>query len=152
MYKLMPGGKLTVEDGAILEVGLLTVYDNSFVDRLSGYQANVGVYPTAYPSTSSYHGTKLESGRLTVRGILNATTLAGNVYADADGAVIKVTGATSKTTYEPTVVNKSGITGKAEDWQQITQSLKLIYGNEITDIVLNSAYISAAGNWVPGID
>ena len=137
-YKLMPGAKFVVEKGAVLNIGALTVYDDTFVDVLSGYQANVGVYPTVYPTTSSLAGTKLASGFINVRGTLNATALAGNVHTDSDGAVIKVSGETTIVTYEPTVITKGTLSGSVDDVQTITKTLKLIYtdsnGNAINTV------------------
>ena len=151
-YKILPGSKLTVEDGAILNVGSITVYDDTFKDTLSGTYPGTGVYPTVYPDISSNKGEKLAGGLLIVRGIVNATNLAGDVYTDSNGAIVKVTGGTTITTYEPTVITKGTIKGKVDDHQTIVKTLKLIYGNELTDIELNIAYISVSGEWVPGID
>ena len=126
-YKLMPGCKFVIEEGAVLNIGSLTVYDNSFVDTLSGYSPDVGIYPTVYPTTSSLSGTPLASGLLIVRGTLNATDLAGDVYTDTDGAVVKISGNTKITTYEPTIVTKGLLYGSVDEHQTITKFLRLVY-------------------------
>ena len=128
-YKMMAGSKITVESGAKLVVSdTLTIYDNTFVDRLSGYRTDLCVYPLVYPNTSSLKGGKIPSAVLLVRGVLEAKNLAGNVYTDSGNAVVKVSGNTTITTDEPTVINQTLLgTGSVDEFQQVTRYLKLIY-------------------------
>ena len=144
-YKMLPGSSLTIEAGAKLTVnGVLTVYDNTFEDRLGGIYPYTGIYPVYYPKDSSYYtgatvningtiytvgdgGTRLPSAKLTVRGSLKAGTLAGDVYTDTLGATVEVTEKTRYTSYEPTVIVRPSLTGKVTDYQTVTRVLKLIY-------------------------
>jgi len=150
-YKIMPGCKFTVEAGAKLNVGTLTVYDNTFVDRLGGTYPNTGLYPTVYPSDSSYSGIALAGGKLTVRGTLNATNLAGDVQTNIGGSVITVSGNRRITTYEPTIINKGLLKGSVDERQTVTRSLKLIYTdadgnviNALSAIIPGATYTSDA--------
>ena len=150
-YKIMPGCKFTVEAGAKLTVGTLTVYDNTFVDRLGGTYPNTGLYPTVYPSNSSYSGIALAGGKLTVRGTLNATNLAGDVQTNIGGSVITVSGDRRITTYEPTIINKGLLKGSVDERQTVTRSLKLIYTdadgnviNALSAIIPGATYTSDA--------
>ena len=144
-YKLMPGSKLTVEEGVKLVAGTLTVYDDSFVDRMhDGYVA--GVYPTVYPEDSSLAGQKLASAELVVNGTIEATNLAGTVYTVGDNPVIKVSGKSILSTYEPTIVVKSSIgVGQVDEVQTVTRYLRLVRAEYIKDeetdeLILNEIF------------
>ena len=145
-YKMLPGSKLIVESGAKLVIKTLTIYDNTFVDRMSGYSLTAGVYSTEYPETSSLAGQKLPSAILIVRGTLEAENLAGNVYTDSGNAIVIVKGNTTISVKEPTVITKPIIEGKVEEHQTITRYLKLIYtdGIYLTDGNLNALYTISA--------
>ena len=126
-YKIMPGASIIVEKGAKLVAGFITIYDDTFVDRLGGYGVSTGIYPTAYPTLSTLRGTKLKGGMLLIRGELEVRDLAGDVYTDTDGAILKVTGQTTISTKEPTIINKGLIFGSVDEHQTIVRSLRLIY-------------------------
>ena len=140
-YKMLPGSKLTVESGATLEVGTLTIYTaESFDDRLGGVYPNTGLYPEVYPSMSSLKGTTIKDAWLMVRGHLRASNLGGNVNTDIGNATVIVSGSSSVTSYEVTTVNKGtlGLAGVVGEHQIITRYAKLVYcdsnGKEISAV------------------
>ena len=137
-YKIMAGAVMTVEEGAKLTAGLITIYDDTFVDRLGGYGISTGIYPTVYPAISTLKGIKLAGGKLVIRGELEVRDLAGDVYADSDGAKLSVSGKTTIETKEPTIINKGLIFGSVDEHQTVVRSLRLIYvdsyGNELSHI------------------
>ena len=138
-YKLLPGGKLTIEQGATLTITTLTIYSASdFDDVLNGTYPGTGVYPEVYPASSSLSGVALADGYLLVRGSLIVTNIGGNVYADSDSATVTVSGSTSMTTLEPTCVEKGILTGSVTAEQSIPTVLKLLYVIGKPDIYNNT--------------
>lgn len=146
-YKMLPGSKLTVEAGAKLIIeDTLTIYDNTFVDRLGGEYPNTGLYPTVYPATSSLAGQNLPSAIFIVRGTVEAVNLAGNVYADSGNAVVIVSGNTTVSILEPTVITRPIFAGQVDEHQTVTRYLKFIYTDGVyrTDGNLNELYAISA--------
>ena len=139
-YKLLPGSKFVVEEGAKLVAGTITVYDDTFFDRMyDGYVA--GVYPTRYPDTSTLVGQKIPSAIFVVNGILETKTLAGTVYTESDDITIKVSESSQFTTYEPMIITRELIYGEIQKYQTITRYLRLVYTDgTYSDGVPNELY------------
>ena len=146
-YKMLPGSKLTVESGATLEIGTLTIYTAaSFDDRLGGVYPNTGLYPEVYPSMSSLKGTTISDAWMMVRGHLKVNNLGGNVNTDTGNATVIVSGSSSVTSYEVTTVNKGtlGLAGVVGEHQIITRYAKLVYCDS------NEKEISAVSSIIQG--
>ncbi len=142
-HKLLPGAKLTVEKGAVLNTADLNIYE-TFYDRLG-----TCMYPVKNPENSS----ALSGAELTVRGTLKSTNIGGKVNTDTDGAVVEVTGSTVVTTKEVTRTSGSGLTAKVNSDQSITNSLTLYYNGTMkigyTERGSSDAnvFTSASGTW-----
>ncbi len=117
-YKILPGGSLTVEQGAKLTAKTLTVY-KSGTDAAAGQYKDLLVQCT-YPSGKA-------DGVLIVNGQLTAANLGGDVLAYADGAVVTVTSAVNVSTHEATATSGSSLMAKVSSWQTIVAALNLYY-------------------------
>ena len=170
--KMMPGSTFIVESGAELNVNWLSIYKN-FTDYMG-----TGKYKPNYPDylTSPLAGTLIPAARFVIRGSVIATSIGGDVYADAGGARLEVTGAVKVSSYEPTKTNGSlSMLTRVEERQKITSYLKLYYGENtvgytVTGIVYESdaslgvwthppieipptiAFTPPAGSWVTTTD
>ena len=152
-YKMMPGSKLTVEEGAILNVNELTIYD-VFNDPI--YNTDNGAitcpYPTVYPASSSLSGQSIPHAIVTVRGGIVASKLAGDVYADSNGATLIVNNATTIVTYELEKHSGNVLAASAGSYLPVTKDLRLIYNNELTTFVIGETYMTINGLWAIGVD
>ncbi len=138
-YKMLPGNTFTVEQGAYLEIGSLSVYE-TFIDLL-----DTCPYPTVNPNTKE----ALEPALLTVRGELVAANLGGHVYTDTDGARVTVTDSVIVTTNEITAVSGTSISTSVSSYQSITNVLQLHYGDNVFGYTNVNSYTSESSieNW-----
>ena len=152
-YKIMPGSKLTIEEGAMLTINELSIYD-VFVDPV--YNTDNGAvtcpYPTVYPASSSLSGQTLAPGKLIVRGSLVANVIGGDVYTDCDGASVKVNNATTITTKEVEKHHGSSLSASVDSHISITKTLKLIFNNELTSFEMGETYKTVNSVWTKVID
>ena len=125
-YKLMPGSKLTVEQGAELSVNWMVVY-TEFIDTVTDGTNSPGWYYTYNPVTKEV----LDEAKLIVRGTLIASTLGGKVYTDTAGAKVKVTGKTQNVeSKEPTEYYSLSFASFISNSQTISKSLELLVINQ----------------------
>ena len=122
-YKLMPGSKMTIEEGAKLIINTLSIY-SSFTDNV--YHTDDGARPGRYPDGK-------DPAILIVRGALEADYLGGDVYADRNGVTVIAKYGTSVVTYEPSNYSGSTLSATVETRQTITTTLKLLYFTDSND-------------------
>ena len=142
--KLLPGAKLVVEAGAQLNIDKLCIYGSSmesdvnvtgakpFIDAI-----HAGVYPKNLPAAE-----------FIVRGTVIAETLAGIVKTDVENAVVKVTGSTSMTTREPTVMTGESTSAQITEDKAYTWNLVLVYTERVSNPIVSKDYKSKDGTWI----
>ena len=142
--KLLPGARLVVQPGAQLTVDQLCIYESSM-------ESDVGV-EGSQPFIDAIHAGKyplnLPAAEFIVRGTVIANVLAGNVKTDVDNAMVQVTGSTTMTTYEPTVMTGENTSAQITEDKAYTWNLVLIYVERVSDIKIGKDYKSKDGTWV----
>ena len=122
-FKMLPGAVLTVNKGAYLNItGNLSIYDefNESVVRITDGKEK---------TTQSYPKGKAPA-LLMVYGRLEATSIGGDVYADANGAVVKVNSGTSAITHEVLVYLDDDWSSEIRSIRTVVKSFKLHYVTE----------------------
>ena len=144
-FKMLPGAVLIVEEGAELNVKSLSIYE-TFVDTVNNGSSWPGIYPSIYPASSKNKaGQAVPGAKLLVRGTLIAEELGGDVYTDVGDAKVKVTKLMTIETSEPTLYVGSLFSTEITEYQYITRTLRLIYGNNVySSLELGKAYKSNA--------
>lgn len=137
MFKLMPGSKMTIAQGAKLTVKELTVY-SSFVDG--------NTVSTKYPQNYSERDTTLTGAlppaELIVNGSISANKLAGNVWSEnANGAQVSAK-TVSYSVKEPS--------GNGSDSTSTSYTLQLLFGSNtaVTHSGSGKVYITENSAWV----
>lgn len=97
--KLLTGSSLTINNGVTVNASSLIVYTAFFDSGLNVNKKRAGV--EAYPNKSGAI-LKIENG-----GLINATSVAGNVYSDSSNNIV-CSGSTSITSKEPWGYGSSG--------------------------------------------
>ncbi len=137
-YKLLPGAKLTVNNGADLALGELNIYEN-WTDTI------VGLRPYG-------EGKSLSGAQFIVNGTVNANYLGGKVLTNGSTGKLTVNTKSSLVTYESTgAVNGSSISASVA-FKSIANSLELhLYKNGSVDDVTTSvgigSYIAKNNGW-----
>ena len=142
--KLLPGARLVVQPGAQLTVDQLCIYESSM-------ESDVGV-EGSQPFIDAIHAGKyplnLPAAEFIVRGTVIANVLAGNVKTDVDNAMVQVTGSTTMTTYEPTVMTGENTSAQITEDKAYTWNLVLIYVERVSDIKIGKDYTSKNEPWI----
>ena len=137
-YKLLPGAKLTVNNGAELTLGELNIYEN-WTDTI------VGLRPYG-------EGKSLSGAQFIVNGTVNANYLGGKVLTNGSTGKLNVNTKSSLVTYESTgAVSGSSIMASVA-FKSIANSLELyLYKNGSVDDVTTSvgigSYIAKNNGW-----
>ena len=94
-FKMMPGAKLTVNKGAILDIKSLIVYEDDYVDQkiIMSAKEDLAQEICRYPDGKG-------NAILTVHGTLLCDTFGGKVHSNTEGAVVEITNKNANTTYE----------------------------------------------------
>ena len=137
-YKILPGGKITVEAGAELTVGELSIYE-SWTDTI------VNLRPYG-------EGKTLSRGQLIVNGKVTANSLAGVVETNGSGAQLIINSKNSITTHESTGAVSGSSLSASIAFKDVTNYLKLyLYKNGTVDSSTTLAsigtYLSKDGGW-----
>ena len=137
LYKLMTGAELTVEEGAVLNIGTLIVYE-SYVDECTETAAYK--YPTMGPAI------------LTVNGELHCDVFGGKIYSTANGAKVVINKTASYTAYEPKTYKNTSLLGmsvKAIDtFTEIKANAVLVDATAETAANITTVYKYTDGKWV----
>ena len=148
VYKMLPGAKLTVEEGVILNVSTLNIYDSTFVEDIK--KVNKSDHSVII-STIKCYPTGKGDAILTVRGTLVAKNLGGKVHTDTDGAKITVTDSVSVSNREITKFYEDTLSSTAVADIVVTNTLKLYYDGTLVrgQVIVNTEYVSSSAdkNW-----
>ena len=145
-FKMMPGSKLTIEQGATVYIDKLNIYTGDFVDDIHVVDDNnnLTTYVRPYPAGQG-------DAILTVRGKLVARYIGGKVHTDTDGAKIIVTHGTTVSNRELNRFTASFFSSVAVKYTDIAHSLELCYNGTVVKsrLMLNVEYTSSAAdaNW-----
>ena len=142
--KLLPGAKLVVEAGAQLNIDKLCIYGSSMESdvNVTGAQPFIdAIHAGVYPKN-------LSAAEFIVRGTVIAETLAGIVKTDVENAVVKVTGSTSMTTREPTVMTGESTSAQITEDKVYTWNLVLVYTERVSNPIVSKDYKSKDGTWI----
>ena len=136
LFKLMPGAKLTVSEGTVLNVqnenanAAINVYPKGWEDHWTYTGASGGTSSyISYTTTNAWTGAALEGGMLIVYGTLNADIIGGNVYVNV-GATANIT--TNKCTTKDIATAKWGLLGGSGTFNSMTQDATIIYAFDVT--------------------
>lgn len=150
-YKMLPGAKLTVEKGAVLEIlKSMNIYSSDFVERI--YKVSKDDHSQIVNEILHYPDGKGDA-IFTVNGTLVANILGGKVHTNTDGAKILVTGSTSASSWEIThFYEAGGVAGAASgvsptQYYEVVNKLVLYYGSNSVEAELGKDYASENGKW-----
>ena len=142
-FKMLPGAKLTIEEGATVYIDRLNIYTGDFVDDIHVVDdnGNLTTYVRPYPSGKG-------DAILTVRGKLVAKHIGGKVHTDTDGAKILVTNSTTISNRELNRFTASFFSSVAVVYTDVSHSLELCYNGVVVKsrIMLNVEYTSSSEN------
>ena len=138
-FKIMPGGSLTVSEGASFSADKIMVYE-TFIDEHpnSPYPQYKEPYPTSNDAgkyASGFVGTAIEPGKLVVEGTLSVGSLGGKLTA-TNAENVTITSAGYCTSYEP--ITAAGKTTNAKIVEYLTLS---------SPAILNGEYVWYNGAW-----
>ena len=144
-YKMLPGAKITVEEGVVFNVSTLNIYNGDFVEDIK--KVNKSDYSQII-STIKCYPTGKGDAILTVRGTLNAGTLGGKVHTDTDGAKVIVTKSVSASNREITKFYEDTLSSTAVDDVVVTNKLQLYYDGVLVrnQVIVNVEYTSSAAD------
>ena len=144
-YKMLPGARITVEEGVIFNVSKLNVYNGDFVEDIK--KVNKSDYSQII-STIKCYPTDKGDAILTVRGTLIAETLGGKVHTDTDGAKIFVSKSVSASNREITKFYEDTLSSTAVDDVVVTNKLQLYYDGVLVrnQVIVNVEYTSSAAD------
>ncbi len=131
LFKLMPGAKLTVSEGTVLNIqnekgtAAMNVYPKGWEDRWTYTGAKGGTSNHhSYTTTNAWSKEALEGGMLLVYGTLNADILGGNVYVYMGGTA-NIT--TKKCTTTDLATTAWGLLGGSGTFNTVAQAANIIY-------------------------
>ena len=144
-YKMLPGAKITVEEGVVFNVSTLNIYNGDFVEDIK--KVNKSDHSQII-STIKCYPTGKGDAILTVRGTLNAGTLGGKVHTDTDGAKVIVTKSVSASNREITKFYEDTLSSTAVDDVVVTNKLQLYYDGVLVrnQVIVNVEYTSSAAD------
>lgn len=142
-FKMLPGAKITVEQGATMIIDRINIYTGDFVDDIHVVDdnGNLTTYVRPYPSGKG-------DAILTVRGKLIAKYIGGKVHTDTDGAKIIATHGTTVSNREMNRFTASFFSSKATKYTDVSNSLELCYNGVVvkSKVMLNVEYTSSSAN------
>ncbi len=115
-FKLMNGASLTIEEGVMVDINTLVVYE-TFVDNCAYHNAHY-----RYPNKPA--------AILTVNGELNCDYFGGKVYSNTEGAKVTINSGTSYTMYEITNISALSIFSSVNEWNTFTEEAKLVQADK----------------------
>ena len=137
-FKIMTGAKFVVNEGVVVNVNELIVYETFVDDR-----TNDGiVYPyLQYP--------EMPAGIFIVNGEMIANKFGGKVSSEVDGAKITINVAASYTAYEVQTTSGSSILAGVDSKKVITEAAQYVNadGTIVTPAAPPSVYTYSGGVW-----
>lgn len=148
VYKMMPGARLTVGEGTVLNISTINIYDSSFVEDIKKVSASD--YSNVL-STIKCYPTDKGDAILTVNGRLVVTNIGGNVHTSSDGATLLVTGTNTVSNKEVTHFFENDLSSGVAYDRTVTNSLKLYYDGRLvrSQTMINVEYTASTseGTW-----
>lgn len=144
-YKMLPGAKITVEEGVIFNVSTVNIYDGSFVEYIE--KVNKNNHAEIISPILCYPDGKGDA-MITVRGTLIAGSIGGKINTDTDGAKVLVTKSASVTNREITKFYEDTFSSKAIEDRAVTNTLQLYYNGSLSrsQIIVNVEYTASAAD------
>ena len=159
MFKMMPGAKLTIEEGTNVFIDELVVY-TQFTDEIAYRKKEGGIlggliggswsdYIYSVPKYQDRSTYAKVPATLTVNGKLTANVLAGYVYTTGDNAQLTINKNTEITAYEPHKISSDTLSSELDVVTSIPEKLKLkIYSNQNYVESGVGTYCSVDGSWM----
>ena len=136
-FKIMTGAKFLVDEGVILNVNELIVYE-TFNDIRSD-AGTTADHPMRYPVK--------DPGELIVNGELVINKFGGKIHSTGEGAKVTINTAVSYTGYEIKVTSGSSFSAKVDSKNPITEKASLV-NEDGTKVILANA---TTGEYVNGV-